>query len=83
MSRLKLTRPLICFDLETTGVNTRRDRIVEICIISPGSISTLGVVEYDFTLPPNLPQGMYFLGQATVVHQGTTFRTASQVVLIH
>ena len=58
-------------------------RIVEICIISPGSISTLGVVEYDFTLPPNLPQGMYFLGQATVVHQGTTFRTASQVVLIH
>jgi oligoribonuclease (3'-5' exoribonuclease) len=33
MSRLKLTRPLICFDLETTGVNTRHDRIVEICVV--------------------------------------------------
>ncbi|MDP6944447.1 MAG: 3'-5' exonuclease [Myxococcota bacterium] len=33
MSRLQLTRPLVVFDLETTGVNTRHDRIVEICII--------------------------------------------------
>lgn len=33
MSRLQLTRPLICFDLETTGVNTRHDRIVEICVV--------------------------------------------------
>ena len=59
-----------------------QDLLVEIRIISPGSISTLGVVEYDFTLPPNLPQGMYFLGQATVVHQGTTYRSTSQVVLV-
>ena len=33
MSRLALTRPLVCFDLETTGVNTRHDRVVEICIV--------------------------------------------------
>ncbi|MDH3628154.1 MAG: 3'-5' exonuclease [Acidobacteriota bacterium] len=30
MSRLKLDRPLIYFDLETTGTNVMRDRIVEI-----------------------------------------------------
>jgi len=33
MAGLDLNRPLICFDLETTGVNTRLDRVVEICII--------------------------------------------------
>jgi DNA polymerase III subunit epsilon len=31
--RLKLTKPLICFDLETTGINTSNDRIVEISYI--------------------------------------------------
>ncbi len=30
---LKLDRPLVFFDLETTGTNIIRDRIVEICII--------------------------------------------------
>lgn len=70
-------------EINQPGGGVGQDLLVELRIVSPGSISTLGVVEYDFTLPPNLPQGMYFLGQATVVHQGTTYRTASQVVLVH
>lgn len=31
--KLQLTRPLACFDLETTGINQSQDRIVEIAII--------------------------------------------------
>lgn len=31
--KLKLKRPLVIFDLETTGINTASDRIVEICMI--------------------------------------------------
>jgi DNA polymerase III subunit epsilon len=30
--QLKLKRPLACIDLETTGINISKDRIVEICI---------------------------------------------------
>lgn len=30
---IKLERPLICFDLETTGLQISKDRIVEICMI--------------------------------------------------
>ena len=30
---LKLTRPLVFFDLETTGINIGKDRIVEISIL--------------------------------------------------
>ncbi|MCM8531921.1 MAG: 3'-5' exonuclease [Lentisphaeraceae bacterium] len=30
---LKLTRPIVFFDLETTGLNTKVDRIIEICVI--------------------------------------------------
>ena len=28
---LKLTKPICFFDLETTGINVAKDRIVEIC----------------------------------------------------
>jgi DNA polymerase-3 subunit epsilon len=30
---LKLHKPLCIFDLETTGINISKDRIVEICIL--------------------------------------------------
>lgn len=33
MSRLELDRPLVFFDLETTGISTREDRIVELSAI--------------------------------------------------
>ncbi len=31
--RLNLTRPIVFFDLETTGTNVNSDRIVEISVI--------------------------------------------------
>ena len=31
--QLKLKRPLVIFDLETTGIDLCRDRIVEICMV--------------------------------------------------
>ncbi|MDE6300353.1 MAG: 3'-5' exonuclease, partial [Muribaculaceae bacterium] len=36
--KLQLRRPIVFFDLETTGINITRDRIVEISIVkvSPG-----------------------------------------------
>lgn len=58
------------------------DLLVEIRIVNPGTIPASGVLDYNFVLPGNLPRGMYFLGQASVVYQGTTYRTPSQVVLI-
>ena len=33
MENLTLERPLIFFDLETTGVNVSRDRIVELSVV--------------------------------------------------
>ena len=58
------------------------DLLVEIRIVNPGTIPASGVRDYNFVLPGNIPQGMYFLGQATVVYQGSTYRTPSQVVLV-
>ncbi len=34
MRELKLDRPLVFFDLETTGLDTDRDRIVELCTVT-------------------------------------------------
>ena len=31
--KLNLTRPIVCFDLETTGLETKTDRIVEISCV--------------------------------------------------
>ena len=58
------------------------DLLVEIRMVNPGVIPASGVRDYDFILPNNLPQGMYFLGQARVIYQGSTYRTPSQVVLV-
>ncbi len=33
MNNLQLDRPLVCFDLETTGIDVMRDRIVQIALI--------------------------------------------------
>lgn len=62
MQHLKLDRPLVCFDLETTGIDVARDRIVQIALIrvEPGGerrvLSTL--VNPQRPIPP----------EATAVH---------------
>ena len=33
MIKLNLKRPLVCFDLETTGLDTQKDRIIEIAVV--------------------------------------------------
>ncbi len=33
MAKLNLTKPIVFFDLETTGINVSKDRIVEICVL--------------------------------------------------
>ena len=42
---LNLNKPLVFFDLETTGVNVGMDHIVEICLykVNPDQIRGLGV----------------------------------------
>ncbi|MFC0185445.1 DNA polymerase-3 subunit epsilon [Pseudarcicella hirudinis] len=41
--QLKLKKPLAFFDLETTGINVQRDRIVEICIAKANIDGTVSV----------------------------------------
>jgi DNA polymerase-3 subunit epsilon len=62
MQNLRLTRPLAVFDLETTGVDTERDKIVQIAIIrvEPGGIRRTfdSLVNPERPIPP----------EATAVH---------------
>jgi len=62
MKNLQLTRPLVVFDLETTGVNVERDRIVQIAMIRvdpSGLRSTFEtLVNPEQSIPP----------EATAVH---------------
>ena len=53
MTSLQLTRPIAFIDIETTGLNTQQDRIVEICVIKihpDGAEETLNSV-----INPNIP----------------------------
>ena len=56
MRNLKLEGPLVCFDLETTGVNVDRDRIVEIAMVRlepDGARSTFrSLVNPGMPIPP-------------------------------
>ena len=63
--KLKLTRPLVFFDLETTGTNITHDRIVEISIVKLRPDGT--VVERSRRLNPEMP----IPAEATAVHHIT------------
>ena len=63
--KLKLTRPLVFFDLETTGTNITHDRIVEISIVKLMPDGT--VVERSRRLYPEMP----IPAEATAVHHIT------------
>jgi len=56
MQNLKLTRPLVVFDLETTGINVEKDRIVQIAMIKvdpKGSRTTFEtLVNPEQPIPP-------------------------------
>ena len=57
MSTLQLKRPLICFDLETTGVNTRHDRIVEISVVKTEVDGTRSVKTRRLNPTIPIPEG--------------------------
>ncbi len=63
--KLKLTRPLVFSDLETTGTNITHDRIVEISIVKLMPDGT--VVERSRRLNPEMP----IPAEATAVHHIT------------
>ena len=63
--KLKLTRPLVFFDLETTGTNISRDRIVEISVIKLMPAGT--VIEKTRRINPEMP----IPAEATAVHHIT------------
>jgi len=59
---LSLTRPLIFFDLETTGINTTNDRIVELCAVKIFPDRTRS--EYFRRFNPEIP----IPASATAIH---------------
>ena len=59
---LKLKRPIVFFDLETTGVDTANDRIVEISLVKIGVDGTKSVKTRRITPEMHIPEA------ATAVH---------------
>jgi DNA polymerase-3 subunit epsilon len=51
--KLQLTRPLVIFDLETTGINTTHDRIVEMCLLKvfPDGLEELRTLRFNPGIP--------------------------------
>lgn len=62
LKNLKLQRPIVFFDIESTGVNTIQDRIVELCMIKyfPDHTS----ISYVKRFNPEMP----ISAEATMVH---------------
>lgn len=62
MIKLNLSRPLCFFDLETTGINIGKDKIVEICLIKVNSDGSEEILEQRIN--PEIPIPKY----ATEIH---------------
>lgn len=69
---LKLTKPVVFFDLETTGVNITHDRIVEISIIKVWPDGT--ELEKTYRVNPEMP----IPAEATAVHHITDVDVANE-----
>ena len=63
---LKLTRPIVFFDLETTGTNITHDRIVEISLIKV--MPDGSEIERTRRINPEMP----IPAEATAIHHITT-----------
>lgn len=70
--KLKLNRPLVFFDLETTGTNITRDRIVEISLIK--LMPDGRVLEKTRRINPGIP----IPAEATAIHHITDADVASE-----
>ncbi len=53
MANLNLTKPIVFFDLETTGINVSKDRIVEICVlkVTPDGAENIKTWRVNPTIP--------------------------------
>jgi DNA polymerase-3 subunit epsilon len=74
MQNLKLARPLVCFDLETTGTDVARDRIVQIGLLRVEPAGSQR--SYDTLVNPQMP----IPAAATAVHGITDDDVADQPV---
>lgn len=62
---LKLTKPLAFFDLETTGVNVGKDKIIEICIFR---LTPEGITNKEDVLTMRINPGIPIPLQSTLIH---------------
>ncbi len=62
---LKLTKPLAFFDLETTGVNVGKDKIIEICIFR---LTPDGITNKEDVLTMRINPGIPIPLQSTLIH---------------
>ncbi|WP_257667814.1 3'-5' exonuclease [Parapedobacter tibetensis] len=80
--KLKLKRPLAFFDLETTGVNVSKDRIVEISIlkVSPGDDEAVKTLKINPEIPIPLESSMFHGIYDKDVQEAPTFKDVAQEI---
>ena len=80
--KLKLTRPIVFFDLETTGVDIVNDRIVELCMvkISPDGSRLTGTRRFNPLIPiPTEASAVHGITNEDVKDSPTFAERATQV----
>ena len=78
MRRLVITRPLVFFDLETTGVDPRHDRIVEVSLLKAFPPDDAGNVPEPLVKTRRVNPGMPIPPGATAIHHITDADVADE-----
>jgi len=78
MRRLVITRPLVFFDLETTGVDPRNDRIVEVSLLKAFPPDAAGKVPEPLVKTRRVNPGMPIPPGATAIHHITDADVADE-----
>lgn len=76
--QLKLSKPIVFFDLETTGVQVGHDRIVQICLLKVMPDSTESVLTYLVRPVDDNGNTMHIPAETTAVHHITDAMVAKE-----
>lgn len=83
---VQLTRPLVVFDLETTGINTQKDRIIEISMLKvfPNGDEELRTYRVNPTIPiPKDSSAIHGIFDQDVADKPTFKQLAKEIATRH
>lgn len=88
LTHIKNMKPIVCFDTETTGVDTSNDKIIQIAMVkfNPDNYQTIGTLQHytipdgEWSIPPSATE-VHHLTKEFILQNGVPFNSVAQEII--